>query len=82
MKARTRTVLTSVGGVYILAVAVLFGRIPLHTFNRLLVGVSVPMVWLIWVFARWSANQHASKSERDIERAHGSKREHDRAGAR
>jgi putative effector of murein hydrolase len=49
----------------------LAGRVPLSTLNPLLVSLAVPLVWLIWAFARWSAYQHAARWARDIEKVHG-----------
>jgi type VI protein secretion system component VasK len=70
MKARTRNVLTAVSATYLGVVVALAGRIPWELFNRFLVAVVVPLVWLIWTFASWSATQHSKRWERDIAKVH------------
>jgi hypothetical protein len=70
MKARTRHVLTAVSGTYLIAIAVSAGRIAWATFNPFLALAVVPLVWLLWAFASWSAIRHAKRWERDIAKVH------------
>jgi hypothetical protein len=71
VNALTRHILTAVSGFYIAAVVLLFGRVPLSVLNDLLAVAVVPLVWLIWAFARWSVYEDATRHARDIEKVHG-----------
>lgn len=82
MSPRTRAVLNVVALVYVTAVGVLFGDVALRVFNLLLASTVVPLVWLIWVFCRWSAHQHANRWARDIAKVHGNGSLQNRAGER
>lgn len=71
MRTRTRRALTVVSLAYILLVGSLIRVVPLPVLNVLLATLVVPLVWLIWAFARWSAHQHADRWARDIQKVHG-----------
>jgi hypothetical protein len=71
VSARTRRILTAVSLLYVAAVVYTETKIPVSLmFNALLATLAAPMVWLIWVFARASAHQHANRWARDIQRVH------------
>jgi hypothetical protein len=70
MRARTRNTLTLAALVYIATVGYLFTVLALRTFNVLLATVVVPLLWLVWAFARWSAYQHSARWARDIKKVH------------
>jgi type VI protein secretion system component VasK len=71
VKATTRYILTAASAIYVGTLIVLVGRVPLSVLNDLLAVAVVPLVWLIWAFARWSVYQDASRHARDIEKVHG-----------
>jgi hypothetical protein len=74
VSARTRRILTAVSLLYVAAVVYAETKIPVSPmFNALLATLAVPMVWLIWVFARASAYQHANRWARDIAKVHGAR---------
>jgi uncharacterized membrane protein len=71
MTVRTRRSLAFLSAAYLMAVGLLFGSVPLAVFNVLLTTVMPPLVWLLWVFARALANQHADQWARDVDKVHG-----------
>jgi hypothetical protein len=68
MKARAS--LTAVSAAYVVVVGMLFRHVPPTVFNLLLATVAAPLVRLLWAFARFSAQQHARRWARDIEKVH------------
>lgn len=71
MKTWNRRALTAASLLYMATVGFLFTRVPLPVFNLLLAALAVPLVWLIWAFARASAHQHANRWARDIQKVQG-----------
>jgi hypothetical protein len=69
--ATTRRVLTAVAVAWFAGVGVAVSRVPLTVLNLLLVSLAVPLVWLIWAFARWSAYQHADREAAAVRKVKG-----------
>jgi hypothetical protein len=66
-----RRALTGAALAYLTAVGVLIGDVSLPVLNVLLIGAALPVVWLLVVFAAWSANRHAARYAKDVQKEYG-----------
>lgn len=72
-KLNGRRVLTAVSLLWFALVAYAVQHVQLKVLNLLLASLVVPLVWLIWVFARMSAHQHANSYARDVVKVKGAR---------